>query len=142
MGVAWKPMLGALVPIQREPSGLLAPGGMGSRPAAQGELGGTQVGILDLRDDLVGAGRRGVPGHADRDRRVEHALAVADQVDAEAAQVHDDALGAELQQLGRRDAGDGQVVRALERAHGSLGARVHLSPEIGHNTLAPATTPD
>ena len=41
-------MLGALVPIQREPSGLLAPGGIASSPAAQGEFGGTQVGFLIL----------------------------------------------------------------------------------------------
>ena len=48
VGVAWKPMSGALVPIQRVPSGLLTPGGTGSRPAAQGEFGGTHVGFLIL----------------------------------------------------------------------------------------------
>ena len=40
--------VGALVPIQRVPSGLLTPGGTGSSPAAQGEFGGTQVGFLIL----------------------------------------------------------------------------------------------
>jgi hypothetical protein len=82
-----------------------------------------------------------MPGHADRDRRVEHALAVADQIDAEAAQVHDDALGAELQQLGRRDAGDRQVMCARERAHARLGARVVEAgerPLVGAERLEPA----
>ena len=46
--VAWKPIAGALVPIQRVPSGFAAPGGIGSRPAAHGEFGGTQVGFSIL----------------------------------------------------------------------------------------------
>ena len=38
--------------------------------------------------------------------------------------MHHDALRAELQHLGRRDARDGQIVRALEAAHGNRGALV------------------
>ena len=45
-GVPWKPTAGADVPIQRVPSGLPGPGGIGSRPFAQGELGGIHVGFL------------------------------------------------------------------------------------------------
>ena len=46
LGVPCMPMPGAEVPIQRVPSGLPAPGGMGPSPAAQGELGGNHVGFI------------------------------------------------------------------------------------------------
>jgi len=47
-GVPWMPTAGADVPIQRVPSGLPEPGGIGSRPFAHGELGGIQVGFLSF----------------------------------------------------------------------------------------------
>src|SRR5207253_1854053 len=46
--VPWMPTAGAEVPIQRVPSGLPGPAGIGPRPFAQGELGGNQVGLSCL----------------------------------------------------------------------------------------------
>ena len=112
----------------------------GSRPAAQGSSADPRR-VLDLGGDLEVARRRRVGGRPDRDRRAEDLLAVADQLDAEALEVHDDALGAELQQLRRGDAGDGQVVLALERAHRGLGALVVEAREralVGAEGLEPA----
>ena len=45
-GTPWMPTPGALVPIQRVPSGFSVPGGMGLAFLAQSELGGSQVGSI------------------------------------------------------------------------------------------------
>src|SRR5262245_30600939 len=63
-GVPWMPTAGADVPIQRVPSGLPAPGGIGSRPFAQGEFGGIQVGFFSFSVTTnvpVGDGNLGCP---------------------------------------------------------------------------------
>src|SRR4249919_3186122 len=63
-GVPWMPTAGADVPIQRVPSGLPEPGGIGSRPFAQGEFGGIQVGFFSFSVTTnvpVGDGNRGWP---------------------------------------------------------------------------------
>src|SRR5436189_3621078 len=44
-GVPWIPTPGADVPIQRVPSGLPGPGGIGFRPRAQSEFGGRHQGF-------------------------------------------------------------------------------------------------
>ena len=47
-GVPWMPTPGADRPIQRVPSGLFGPGGIGFCPFAHGELGGYHHGFLHL----------------------------------------------------------------------------------------------
>ena len=47
-GVPWMPTAGAEVPIQRVPSGLPGPGGIGPRPFAHGESGGNHVGFFRM----------------------------------------------------------------------------------------------
>src|ERR1051326_2620331 len=44
-GVPWIPTPAALSPIQRVPSGLPGPGGIGFRPCAHGESGGRHHGL-------------------------------------------------------------------------------------------------
>src|SRR5690242_12984656 len=64
IGVPCMPMPGADVPIQRVPSGLFTPGGIGPRPAAHGELGGNHVGFTCfwMTEKLpVGVGYAGWP---------------------------------------------------------------------------------
>src|SRR5260221_375497 len=76
----WNPIAGALVPIQRVPRGFESPGGTGSSPAAQGEVGGTQLGVLILGITLklpVGVPRG--------QRQIVHALGEVLQRDAPAA---------------------------------------------------------
>ena len=89
-GVPWMPTAGADVPIQRVPSGLPAPGGIGSRPFAHGEFGGIQVGFLSFSVIDERAGRRRVPRLADRDRERQHQLAVAVGAEPELRLVDDD----------------------------------------------------
>src|SRR5918995_7161179 len=47
-GVPWMPTPGDEMPIQRVPSGLPGPGGIGSLPFAQSELGGYHQGCFHL----------------------------------------------------------------------------------------------
>ena len=47
-GVPWMPTPGALSPVQRVPSGLPGPGGIGFSPCAQGEFGGYYHGFRHL----------------------------------------------------------------------------------------------
>src|SRR5262249_16273798 len=47
-GVPWMPTPGADKPIQRVPSGLFGPGGIGCCPCAHGELGGYHQGFFHL----------------------------------------------------------------------------------------------
>src|SRR3954452_15416355 len=62
--VPWIPTPAQPSPIQRVPSGLSGPGGMGSAPTAQGESGGVQVGSTTLEMielSPVGVGYAGCP---------------------------------------------------------------------------------
>src|SRR5581483_5460395 len=47
-GVPWMPTPGAVRPIQRVPSGLPGPGGIGFAPLAHGEFGGYHHGLRHL----------------------------------------------------------------------------------------------
>jgi len=75
VGVPWIPIAGELIPIQRVPRGLPAPGATGPTPFAHGESGGVQVGFFCfwmIRNFPRGVGYADMPTAT---RKVRHSFA-------------------------------------------------------------------